>query len=136
MIIRLNDLSAMAKRFLITLDRNGIGDLEAMEKFMGMKFPISDDEREFVQISANPSNKHTMAYTISYVVDGAGVPMEAKINPMLEYTKIIVKSESDVPGYFAFSRDNFGNLQQMKDLHPANMEIVRRELTSLVSLSS
>lgn len=136
MIISHRELSGIARKFLKTIDRNEIDDLSDVEDNVGQSFPVSDDEREKVSIKLAPSNENTFTFNLSYEIYEAGVSLQAKINPSLEYTKVFARAESKIPGYFVFSRDFFQNLEQMKDLSEANMEAVRKELTSLVSLPS
>ncbi len=131
MKITLDMLSMMSKRLLRTLDRAEIRNTLDLRNNIGVKHKVSDDEREFVAVTFRPSNRDTLTYTISYIVPDLGIPLEAKINTVLDYTKIILKAEAELPGYLTFSRDIFGNLQQIKDLHTAGLDIVQRELESL-----
>lgn len=131
MIISRDLLSTMAKRFLETLKIRDIHDMIDVKNEIGSRHTVSDQEREFVQIDIRPSNGLPTSYAISYILGELGVPIEARINPSLGYTLMIAKAEEEILGYKPFHQDHFGNLQQMKKLRSAKMEVVRRELTTL-----
>ena len=56
------------------------------------------------------------------------------MNPILEYTQMILKAEENIEGYVHFSGDVFGNITQVKKLDSSELPYVRKELEWLASL--
>lgn len=81
-----------------------------------------------MEISLRQSNNGSFAYTLSYCRRGTGIPLEAKINYALGYSKMICKAEQVLSGYTLFSKDVFGNSQQEKASNSASLFFVRNEL--------
>lgn len=86
---------------------------------------------QFIEISLRPSNAGAYAYTISYVVINTGIPIEARINPLSNYSRMIVKQEEEITGYESFGVDLFENILQIKHLGEAGISDVKRELETL-----
>jgi hypothetical protein len=107
-----------------------ITSLEDLDRKLGSVQPAAPGEH--VEFAKVPSNHGTLAYTVSYVVPGTGVPVEFKINPQMGSATIILKMESQRQGYNPFVIDPYQNIVQMKEFAPATLGIVKKELESLI----
>lgn len=107
-----------------------IASLEDLDRALGSTQPAAPGEH--VEFEKRPSNHGTLAYTVSYVVPGTGIPVEFKINPHMGSAKIILKMESQRPGYKQFMIDPYQNIIQLKELTPATIGIVKQELERLL----
>ena len=67
------------------------------------------------------------------IVAGVGIPLEIRINPSLDYTKIILKNKKRIEGYDEFSKDHFGNLIQIRYLDKVDFSLLKSELERLCS---
>ena len=99
MKITLQDLSRFAREFLHVLQRENINSIQALEKIAqsGEK-EITINVQESLIFAPRPSHEGTIAYTMSYVVQGAGIPIELKINKEMGYTRSIIKFAGTFPG--------------------------------------
>lgn len=122
-------IQATAKNLLAVLDEQRIISLSDLETRAEETFPISPGE--YVQFSLRPSNHKTYAHTISYIIEGAGIPIEARINSALGYSAILLKTTSILDSYNAFSIDTYNNFLQNKLLRTTNLETVRKEIENL-----
>jgi hypothetical protein len=113
MKITLKDLGRFAGEFLHVLQRENIystQDLETRAQRGGQKFMIN--MQESLIIIPRLSKMGTFASTMSYDVQGEGIPIELRINRQLNYTKSIIKFAGTIPGYTRFAADDFGNITQ------------------------
>ncbi len=133
MAISLEELERIAGKLVTFIGENKIASLYDLDHLLGKRFAL--DCREGISIELCPSNKGTKAYTLSYLIEGAGVPIEARINPRLNYSKILIKSEKKLVGYSEFARDAFGNHVQCKDIDGYDFREVYKELRSLSVLT-
>jgi len=131
MKIKKEEFKKAVKRFLETLDKEKISDLRDLEKRLNSRLSITPNEKEFITIENRPSEAGTTAYTVSYVTE-TGIPVEIKVNYSLGYSKIIIKTETEMNGYVPFSMDRFGNIMQTRDLDFADFERTKKELGNLV----
>lgn len=129
MKISLDDTRQFAKDFLAILERDGISNVRDLQERVGSK--LAFDNKSYVEVTCRPSNFKTLDYVVSFIVQLFNVPVEARLNPKLGYSKIILISESEIPGYFLFSRDIYNNLRLMKTLETADISAVKKELESL-----
>jgi len=129
MLIEQRDLKDIASGFLKGLNENCLDDLLSLDKLMDTEFKLERDK--FIQISLRPSNRGTMAHTVSYVMPGTGAPIEFKINRNLEYSQILLKCQHPVGHYQIFAQDPFGNLVQANILQSYDVKSCKKELESL-----
>ena len=124
------DIGAISTEFLELLDKESIFTSEDLERMIGKDIngKISGDRLIF---DNRPSNLNTMAYTVSYVREGTGIPLELKMNPSLYYSQVILKSQEIIEGYSSFSEDDFGNIMQVKAMGSISLSLSRNELSSL-----
>ena len=54
-----------------------------------------------------------------------------KINKLLNYSTIILKTDELIPGYYMFNIDLFGNIIQNKTFKPGSLEELKLELKIL-----
>ncbi len=113
MEITLKDIGKFAAEFLHVLEREDINSSEVLEKRAQrgrQEFMIN--VQESLVIMLRPSQMVTLACTMSYTVQGVGIPIELRINKQLDYTKSIIKSIKIIPEYSKFAEDEFGNIIQ------------------------
>ena len=129
MKISLENTRQFAKDFLAILERDGISNVKDLQEKVGYTLPFDNDA--FVVVTCRPSTFKTLDYVLSFVVPQINVPVEVRINPKMDYSKVLLTSGEEIPGYFIFSRDAVNNLRLMKTLEKADMDVVRKELESL-----
>jgi hypothetical protein len=129
MKITRQDLGEMAGRILEVLERERICSLAQLNEHKGKRITVG--EKEFVDINLRPSKRGTQANTLSYIVEDRGIPIGVRINPVLHYGDITVKTGGLIGGYQDFSLDGFGNLIQSKELYPSSFQCMERELKEL-----
>ncbi|MBW3023316.1 hypothetical protein KY308_04395 [Candidatus Woesearchaeota archaeon] len=123
-------VTTAATELLKFLDENKINtilDLEGITKLGRRVFPAKNSDGK-IMTEISSSNAGTFVHTVSYIIEGVGIPVEFKINPMLGYATIIAKAEFNIPEYKVFARDYFGNIMQAKRINSINPSEVRREL--------
>ena len=122
-------LAQYAKKFLNVLNAEGIRTEDDVQRAIERSFDVAQGEQ--VWIGLRPSEEFTYAYTLSYIVNRVGIPIELKLNRELGYTKAIVKVQAQLSGYKPFLEDGFKNIVQQKILRRANVDKIRNELESL-----
>jgi len=113
MKITLKDIGKFAAEFLHVLQRENINSSELLEKRVQrgrQEFTINVQESLVIMLL--PSQKGTLECTMSYTVQGVGIPIELRINKELDYTKSTIKSIKIIPEYSRFAKDEFGNIVQ------------------------
>ncbi len=121
----------IVKRFLAVITQ--LASVEDLERRVGRTQETIPGER--VEFLLQPSNLGTRAYTVSYVIPGAGIPIEFKLNSHLGYTKIILKMEKPLQGYEPFMADPYQNIIQSKDIQDTSLASVKQELERLLKTS-
>jgi len=132
--IKLEEIEKFAQQFLGFLDDNFIYSTSSLDPILGKKFSITGES--FFLVELRPSNGGTEAYTLSYIIEGRGIPIEARINPRLDYIKFIIKANKEAPGYSVFGLDEVReNYVMCKELNGHYLAEVRKELRSLSVLT-
>lgn len=131
MKITKTELRKIAGNFLGLLERENLRTTNDLEARLGERFLINEEAQDFVSITLRPSNLSTQAYIISYIRSQSGIPVELKVNPILDYTQVILKAQDSLEGYSQFGFDAFGNIQQNKVLTSSNFSLAREELREL-----
>ena len=142
MIIKKTRLQNIVLRLLDILKKEGINSLPALERMLGKRVYIEDSTGflngsygyEFIDFHSRPSNKNTQTNTISYAIERTGIPLKIKLNPVLGYSKIIIKVNIPVPGYEAFANDYSGNIIQVKSLDMADWNRTVSEVRELTGV--
>ncbi|MEK6912619.1 MAG: hypothetical protein AABX26_01530 [Nanoarchaeota archaeon] len=115
-IVTKTEIKRIAGRVLDFLESQKIGSVEDLEKKVGLSLGVADKPGDVITVENRPSNENTTACTISYITSGYGIPMEARLNTKLHYTKITIKGKFQSRSYTPFSYDTFGNLVQGREL--------------------
>ena len=129
------DIKVISAEFLKLMDKESVFANEDLERMVGKEINgnISGDRLVF---DNRPSDLGTMAYTVSYVREGTGIPLELKINPSLDYVRVIVKLQDCIFGYDPFSADIFENIIQAKLLKSNDLSLSREELRYLSEMQN
>ena len=126
------EISDVAKRLRIFLDRKKIESVKDLEKKVGESFPVLGSRPgHLITMEIRPSDFGSLAYTISYIIPKKGIPIEVRVNPGMNYSKVILKTESRLNGYDVFARDEFGNVIQIRTFPDCFLSEVKKELESL-----
>ena len=104
----------IASNLLGLLDREEINSIEDLEKKIGRKYDISSGE--YIELFMRPSNSETFAHIISYIWEGSGIPIEARINTKLGYLQMIIKLQENIQNYAPFTEDPYGNIVQNRKI--------------------
>lgn len=128
-------LREVAENFLEILAKREINSLESLKKAVQKSeiFPLERNSSEYVSYTIRPSEMNTSAHTLSYNILSAGIPIELKINPILGYSRIIIKYQGKMGGYSILSEDNFRNIIQNKIMLP-DFQLFLEELKKLQTL--
>ena len=125
------EIENAANLFLDTLDREGITEVSDITDRIGRRIKVNRDTE--IEFSSRPCLCGTRAGTISFIRNGTGI-IELRLNPIVDYGKIIAILQTYLPDYDPFYKDGFGNYAQEKIIAPANYTALRRELESLTFL--
>ena len=134
MHLSLSDITTIARAFVATLDDGHIEKIADLEVRMGATYEISHQKKDALMIERRPSNFGTSAYTLSYIRENGGIPLEVRLNQDLSYTQIILKCEEDLAGYAPFAVDPSQNIVQTKKFDRADVGLVKAELKRLSHL--
>jgi hypothetical protein len=124
------DIRTYAGELVALLGSEGIDSAESLKRFEGKAHRIGT-AGAYVGVSDRPSNFGAVALTLSYILHGTGIPIEAKINRQFEYSKLVIKLDEDVEGYSFFMVDPQGNLMQERTFAPGGFEDIINELKRL-----
>ena len=123
-------LGDIAASLIAFLKSKGIDNFESLQEKLNQRFSLDETSR-FVDISLRSSDQLTNEFVISYVIPGAGIPIETRSNIDLGYQHIILKCFNEVKGYTPFTKDYYGNTIQQKVLMTSDFRAVRNELGRL-----
>ena len=131
------ELKKIATNLLSIINKEKIDHVDSLEEKLRSSIMINIDmgDGEYVSISKRPSNE-AFAYTFSYITPNSGIPMEIRINPTLNYTKVIIKDERLVDGYQKFAIDPFGNKVQYLTIKSSDLPFLKIELERLSAYES
>jgi len=106
------------------------------QKLSDLEIDLGDEKvatKEHVMVQLRPSNFNTIANVISYVIPGKGIPLECWTNETLNYSRIMLKCESEIPHYVPFTADDFGNIVQYQEMQNSiSLSKIKFELEKLV----
>ena len=131
-LITREEIGVVARGILDFLERKKIKYANDLERKVEGVSMIADRPGHSITLEERPSESGTLAYTISYIIDRKGIPIEARLNAARNYTRIIVKGNFELEGYFHFLKDSYGNLIQDKKLDGCSIQRLKQELKVLV----
>lgn len=131
MKISRDELGKIAQNVLDSLEREGINSISDFKAKIGKKTDTPLNNSDKISFELCPSNDETQAYTLSYIREGTGIPVEIRINPKRGYTRIILKTARKLKGYEPFRYDIFNNLMQERVLQGTGISQVKAELKEL-----
>ncbi|MEK6897095.1 MAG: hypothetical protein AABW93_01045 [Nanoarchaeota archaeon] len=129
-IITKKDLQKYSSEILGMIEREKIGSISELEEKIGESFPTPEG---LIQLESRPSTKGSLAITISYIIDGKGIPIEIRLNPEQNYSLFFVKSEEEIESYNPELVDPLGNVIQSKKIG-SSFEEALEELKRLSSV--
>jgi len=128
------DIMQCATRMLEVLEAQGVTRLESLESLVGMEFTPAALVHHGIIVSIRPSNPFPIgcAVSLAYVWGGFGIPIEAKVNRIMEYTNVIVKCSESLDGYVPFGMCPKGRgILQERQVVGAQYACLKLELESL-----
>lgn len=125
--IKREDLKRYSLEVLNMLEREKIGSISELEEKMGESFPTPEG---IIQLESRPSESGSIASTISYIIEGKGIPIEIRLNPEHHYSLFIVKAEEELADYNPEFSDPLGNIIQDKRIE-SSFEKALEELKRL-----
>lgn len=137
MKITIPQIKVISAEFLRVLDSGEVNSIEDLEALAGSKIDLvvatnlDSGACDFMEFNLSPSNEKTQAITASYIIPGAGTPLETKINKRLGYSTVTIKLCAHILGYDPFATDNSGNMMQNKMIRSLNYYHIKRELEKL-----
>ena len=131
-LITQEKLKEIARSILDLLEKENIDSIGSLFSRLGESFNIKREDH-IIQIESRPSESESEAYTISYIIPTGGIPLEIRMNHDLNYSNIIVKTNSGLKDYTSFAFDYFGNRIQNKEIKGCSIPIIKKELEELVS---
>lgn len=132
MKVRTNDVKSYAQSILEFLGREKISSISDLLQREGERFLFGEGKR--IEVLLRPSEQGTSACTLSYAIEGIGIPLEAKINQAIRYSKVMLKSIDEFEGYILYSYDRFGNVVQERVFEGDEFSFVRDEFVRLANL--
>jgi len=127
------EIGSISSYLLESFRENGIGCFGDLLGLMGQRYYLSGLS-DFVEFEWRPSNLNTLAYAISYIRPGTGIPLGARINPVLDYSQMIIKSVGLIGGYDPFMEDHLGNILQNKVIPTSQFDALIEEFEQLEKL--
>ena len=129
MTITKNDLQRYSSEIVSLLKNKNISSLEELERKIGSSFDSLEGK---ISLESRPSTKGSLAITISYIIDGKGIPIEIRLNLEQNYSLFFVKSEEEIESYNPELVDPLGNVIQSKKIGSSFKEMLE-ELKRLSS---
>lgn len=124
------DIRRYSGEILRIMDEKTINSLRDLRNNVG-EYSLKKFGRRIV-IEPRPSKLDTWAHTISYVINGVGIPIEIRVNLELDYSLITLKTLEVLERYTSFNFvDRFSNVIQSKKIMPGTIEGIRLELKTL-----
>lgn len=129
MMVRKSELGEMASDLLGFLDKEGINLRKDLDERIKLdRKPRKTRKGNRVLIETNNSNGCTEAYVIDYIVEGAGIPIEIRLNYELDYNLYMIKCTKKIERYEHFCLDLFDNIVQTRKLPQAGLPNAKEEL--------
>ena len=110
-----NDIRRYSSGILGLLEREEIDSIQGIQKRLGESFEMHDG---VFQLEARPSGLNPVvdriSITMSYIIQGKGIPIEIRLNVKNNYAFMIIKSNSRLEGYNPDFYDPLGHIIQSK----------------------
>lgn len=135
----LEEISIIAEKILNFLEKESINSETNIKARVGKTIRLENNDCIIFDKKEHFPPKHLLStsYIIDYLRKGSGIPIEIRVNNIMDYTNIIIKANELISGYSQFfSVDVFGNMPQTKTLKPARLEIAKQELKELSYLKN
>lgn len=134
--IRPQEVMEIADRLLFFIDSRMISYVADLEARLDERANVEGYPGEFITIQKTPGGRSSpipdsWVYTVDYVVEGKGVPIELRINAIQDYSMLIVKFAGTAETYRQFTRDDYGNIIQTKNIESTDMVNLKNELRAL-----
>ena len=114
-LVTKEEIGEYSSQILELLERERINSIKGLEKRLGKSFEVQDGivklEERPLGLGPIPTG---LAHTISYIVEGKGIPIEISLNLTDNYVFMIVKSSSELEDYSKNFYDEAGNIIQSK----------------------
>ena len=114
-LITKEEIGKYSSQILELFVREKINSIQGLEKRLGKSFEVQGG---IVKLEERPSGSGPiptgLAHTISYIVEGKGIPIEIRLNLTDNYVFMIVKSSSELEDYSKDFYDEIGNIIQSK----------------------
>ena len=124
-------IGQIATSILDMLAQYEIVDYKSLESCIGIEHVVDNEAGEKIVIQLRPSNMDTQAVAITYLLPDGAMPIEARLNSALEYSRIIMKLDTELPGYNTFYKDNAGNYTQDRSWNLTTIDDLRTALERL-----
>ena len=126
----------IADRLLGFIERGNISSVLDLEARLNERYDVESHSGEFITIEKNAGGRSSpipncWVYTIDYVVEGKGIPIELRVNANEGYSKVIVKFAGTVETYSTIIRDDYGNIIQAKNVESTDILHLKKELIAL-----
>lgn len=132
MNISLSYLNQIKQKFLKLIEKENLKSTTYIDALLSeddvKEFDVDDLSDHKIIVSMTASNQGTKAHTISYAIQGTGIPLEIKMNTELNYGRITLKNRDILVGYKPFWEDPFQNIIQEKKINCNNLDEVIEEL--------
>jgi hypothetical protein len=124
-------LQGIASRMLEAVDAKQVRAADDLELLVGETLAIPGQGDDYVAVELRPSMMGALACTLSYIMPGTGIPLEARLNRELRYSQVILKVHGAVESYTALGTDVFFNIQQYRVIPTEDWGVVRKEIERL-----
>ena len=137
MLITTERIGEVAGILLSVLDREGVKNLGDLEALAGQAIPVEGREQDYITVNYRPSVCETRTLSVEYGVlhklnqTSEGVPLNVKMNRVMEKSTMIIKCKSLFEGYALFAHDSFGNFVQFRGLETTEWAEIRKEIEKL-----
>src|SRR3989344_3771128 len=81
-----------ARNTIRFLAERGVETIDTLWALSGTKHTIDPRRNEHIEVSLRSPDFSTMRGDLAYIVDGLGIPLNAKVNKESGYSLVIVKS--------------------------------------------
>lgn len=122
----------IAREVLKFLERERINHFYHLENKAGKKSSVRNKRGHLIAIKKNHHyGEDSPTSTVSYSVHRGASILEARLNAQRDYTCVVVRGAFELSGYTNLTRDEEGNVTQMRSVEGCSIEELRRNLELL-----
>lgn len=133
MLIKKGKLSKIINTTLEFMNERKINSIGDLAQYVGQPYhPDPSKKDEFIGVEERPSNHGTTTLSLSYKCQSRLRPLDIRINPQLNYSKIIIAFNRTLAGYTPFVQDTSGNTAQEKKL-TTDIKEIKEQLQQLLN---